>query len=378
MSRKKTHEEYVAELAIKNPNVIVIDIYMGANTPIKHYCTKHNIYWNMSPHNALQGKGCKKCKKEKESSSKRKPHEKYVEELRVNNPHIEVLEKYIDSKTAIVHHCLIHDVSWSVSPDSILHCGGCPKCHYEKVGRKLRKTNMEYVELLQSVNKNIKPIEKYVDARTKIKHICLIDGHIWKVAPHSVLNGCGCPKCAGNIKKTHEEYVLEVLKINPDVSVVGKYDGAHNPILHKCKVHECEWLATPNCILAGCGCPQCQESYGERQIRQWLESHEIAYQYQKTFSDCKDKKALPFDFYIQKYNICIEYDGKQHFEPVDFANKGTKWAEEKLKTTMYHDEIKNRYCKDNNIYILRIPYFKNIQEELDNFYSFNIVTSMAV
>jgi len=75
--------------------------------------------------------------------------------------------------------------------------------------------------------------------------------------------------------------------------------------------------------------------------------------------DCRNKKELPFDFYLPDYNLCIEYDGIFHYEdifdkPYDF------------KTGKKRDKIKTKYCKDNNINLLRIPYweFDNIEEIL--------------
>ena len=60
---------------------------------------------------------------------------------------------------------------------------------------------------------------------------------------------------------------------------------------------------------------------------------------------------LPFDFYIEKLNIIIEYDGEHHFHPIDY------WGgEEKYKITQENDEIKNTYCKTNGIELIRIPY----------------------
>lgn len=76
---------------------------------------------------------------------------------------------------------------------------------------------------------------------------------------------------------------------------------------------------------------------------------------------------LPFDFYLPEYNLCIEYDGEQHFKPVDFANKGREWADKQFEIRRTCDEIKTEYCKKNNIKLLRIPYFKNIEEELNIF-----------
>ena len=97
-------------------------------------------------------------------------------------------------------------------------------------------------------------------------------------------------------------------------------------------------------------------------IRQWLINNGIEYEYQKSFADCRDKRSLPFDFYLPEYNVCIEYDGKQHYESIEYFG-----GEESFAYTQRHDEIKNQYCADNNIKLLRIPYFANVEEELNKF-----------
>lgn len=362
MSRKKTQEEYVAEVAIKNPTVEVVGEYVGANIPILHRCIIHDVAWNAYPSSILKGHGCRCCCGDKLRAQKIKDHQQYVEEVLEINPNIKVIEQYRGNNIKILHQCLIDGYEWKARPGNILYGKGCPKC-----SGHITRTDEEYKSELHLINPNIQPIEEYIDTRTKIKHICLIDGYIWNVAPYSTLAGYGCPKCAGNIKRTHDEYVVEVEEVNPDIEVIGTYINANTPITHMCKVHNREWNATPNGILAGYGCPECRESSGERQIRQWLEKHNISYTFQKIFNDCKDQKPLPFDFYLQQYNICIEFDGRQHFMPVDFANKGEEWAMELLLLVQRHDEIKNQYCKDNNIHLLRIPYFKNVEKELEEF-----------
>lgn len=88
---------------------------------------------------------------------------------------------------------------------------------------------------------------------------------------------------------------------------------------------------------------------------------------QKTFKDCKDKKLLPFDFYLPAYNLIIEYDGEQHFDI-----KHSFSGEDGFVNTIIHDAIKNQYCEDNNINILRIPFWefdnieKLIKEKINN------------
>lgn len=429
MGKCKTHDEYVAELAIKNPDIKAIAQYAGANVPIEHYCIKHDVYWKISPHNVLSGHGCNECRIEKQRKSRGKTHAEYVKELSCKNPNIEVLEQYINNNTPILHHCKLDDYKWKATPGHILHGTGCPMCT-----NNAKKTTIMYEEELYYVNLNLEVLEPYINAVTPILHRCKIDGYEWKAIPNNVLRGAGCPRCANVLRKATDEYKKELEIINPDIVVIGEYINAKTPIEHYCKAHNefwitppesvlhghgcpircierirnklqkphdqyikdveninkniivigeyinsntpikhfckicgCEWNARPCNILSGCGCPQCQESKGERQVRQWLEKYNITYIYQKSFMNCKDKNPLPFDFYIDKYNLCIEFDGIQHFEPIDFAGKGNEWAQKQFQTTQKHDALKTQYCKDNNMHLLRIPYFKNVEEELENF-----------
>ena len=110
-----------------------------------------------------------------------------------------------------------------------------------------------------------------------------------------------------------------------------------------------------------CRCCASVESSGEAKIREYLENHDIQYIHEKRFSDCVDKRSLPFDYYLQDYNAIIEYDGEQHFYPV--------YGEENFAITKLHDEIKNKYCKDNQISLLRIPYWEkdNIDDKVKEY-----------
>lgn len=97
-------------------------------------------------------------------------------------------------------------------------------------------------------------------------------------------------------KKTHEEYVADVNKINPNIEVIDRYVNTNTKILHHCKIDDCTWYAVPSNILNGKGCPQCNISHGEKSVKLWLDSHGVKYMQQKAFDDCCDIKPLPFDF----------------------------------------------------------------------------------
>ena len=126
---------------------------------------------------------------------------------------------------------------------------------------------------------------------------------------------------------------------------------------HICSVTD---LTTKHTMSCGCMC----KSKGELYIEEILQELNIDYERQKRFKDCKNKKLLPFDFYIIKHNICIEYDGEQHYKPIDFWGGEARFLERQL-----NDKIKNDYCSKNNITLIQIPYTKAKQEIFEIIYN---------
>lgn len=102
-----------------------------------------------------------------------------------------------------------------------------------------------------------------------------------------------------------------------------------------------------------CGCMK--RSAGEELVAQYLDKHNIKYESEKYFSGCINPKTngrLRFDFYLPDYNLCIEFDGEQHFKTGKWA-----WTKEiKAEDIRYRDNLKNQFCADNSINLLRIPY----------------------
>ena len=121
-------------------------------------------------------------------------------------------------------------------------------------------------------------------------------------------------------------------------------------------------------------CLRCKEKIykGEEKVKQYLDNMNIDYIPQKRFNDCRDIQPLPFDIYIPSLNLAIEYDGEQHFDPKHSFNGEIGFGE-----TVLHDAMKNAYCEDNNINLLRIPYweFDNIEniicQEIEKLKTFN-------
>ena len=140
------------------------------------------------------------------------------------------------------------------------------------------------------------------------------------------------------------------------VSIVDK-SATHTKVLFRCSCGN-EFVRSVYKWMDGrdrCAtCSQTQSSY-EKRFEEYLIQNSIKYKSEYRFNACKDIKPLPFDFYLPQYDCLIEIDGIQHFEPIAFSGD-KKDAERRFELQKKHDKLKQTYCNDNNIPLLRIPY----------------------
>lgn len=114
------------------------------------------------------------------------------------------------------------------------------------------------------------------------------------------------------------------------------------------------------------------KSHGVNKIISILDVNNIEYINEKRFPDCKNKLALPFDVYLPKYNMCIEYDGEQHYNSVKIF--GGDKSFEKIKV---NDKIKTDYCINRGIKLIRISFKDNILRVLCEYIG-NLVDSVMI
>lgn len=93
-----------------------------------------------------------------------------------------------------------------------------------------------------------------------------------------------------------------------------------------------------------------KSSKGEEKIEQILTSNNIKFEREKSFPTC-GKGMFRFDFYLPNINTCIEYDGEQHFHPVEYFG-----GEDAFNRQIIYDNVKNEWCKKNGVNLIRIPY----------------------
>ena len=380
MGRKKTHEEFMRDFYKKNSNAENIEIlgeYKGNQIKIKCKCLKDGYTWEARPNDLLsKNSGCPKCGIEKVKNSRKLTHEEFLEKFYKQNKNaenIEILGEYVKNNIKIKVRCKICKNEWEVIPHDLLAGYGCPKCANKKKSENNTLTHEEFLEKFYKQNKNAENIEilgEYVNAQTKIKCKCKLDGYTWETKAYHLLNGTGCPKCSGIMQLTHEEFINRIKDINNDIEVLEKYVNMTTKIKVRCKIDNNIWYVTPGNLLSGYGCPKCNASKGEKRIAKYLDNRNIKYIHDKGyFKDLKNSKnnILRPDFIIKDRKIWIEFDGKQHFEVVDFSSKNQELAKEQFEQIKENDKIKNEYAKKHNWKLIRIPYteYDNIEKILE-------------
>ena len=360
----------------ENKGFIFVDIKYGSeigkSAALIYYKCKNHLHVGVQTKTIKDMKNsdgkCPYCKKVLDTCT-------FKEKISAILPNIQIKGEYINSKKKVLCECTIHNEEFYSEPRKLGEgvCG-CKKCKRDKLIQRNLLTHEEFVEKLKSLHPEIEVIGKYINSTTPIKLFCTIHNHYFYESPNTYLykkkQAC-CP--LKNVQtKTEEEFQKELYdRYKGSIQSLELYKGYFEKIQFKCLIHDITWNSIPANVLKGKGCPKCNASTNEIEINNYLDENKYFYIYQKRFDNCKDKKPLPFDFYLPELNTVIEYDGEGHYLERFYENK-TKNPNELLKLTQYHDEIKNNYCKENNINIIRIPYWnkkdiKNILEkELNN------------
>ena len=349
--RKKTPEEYLQECKDRGYDLPIED-YVNSSTKITFRC-KHGHTYKQYPCDHLRGHGCKYCADDSMRYIRRKTPEQYIKECKEKNVDLPI-EDYKTKKIKIKFKCKKGHI-YEQLPGSHLRGDGCSYCSNNR-----KKTQEQYYNECKTKGLDL-PVERYVNDRTEIKHKCS-KGHIYLQTPSSHLQGQGCSVCKGTPKRTTKQYFIECKESKYDLPI-EEYINSHTKIKHKCSKGHI-YPQTPCDHLQGYGCPVCNESHGEKFIRNYLDKYNIEYIPQKRFKELKDKTYLSYDFYLPEYNILIEYQGIQHYKEKEFFG-----GKKQFKKQQYHDNLKRKYAKDNGYKLLELKYTLNTQELVDKYLS---------
>ena len=123
-----------------------------------------------------------------------------------------------------------------------------------------RKTHNDFIKELNKINKDVHILEQYKNNHSKMKCRCKICNNEWSTTAKILLNGHGCPKCAGVNKKTNDDFLKELSDINKNILVLDTYINNRTKLKCKCLLDGFEWYSTPNSLLSGRGCPKCKSN----------------------------------------------------------------------------------------------------------------------
>lgn len=287
--------EKATELCNRHNFVYTGAIRENGNIYIKFICKQHEVLGEqkMQFNNMNRNlKGCKYC------SGKQLPEWYVLEQIKKINPHVELIDPFINLTTRIRCKCLKHNIYMNQTVQEILNGHGC---YY-----------------------------------------------------------CGLEKLSAQMFLTHDEFIDKYAKINPHLNIISNYSGSHGVMKVQCKECLYEFEIPTSSLYHKIMCKRCKGYLNEVKINGLLTEWGIRFKSQYRFNDCRDARPLPFDFGIFDYNNnivgVVEYDVELHYRTLN------KLSNEKslknLHTTQAHDIIKNKYCQKNKIPLLRIPYFQ--------------------
>lgn len=269
------------------------------------------------------------------------------------------------------HFCCRID---NVSRGDRKSCG----CLAEEAAKKLGQNNFK--NLTGQIFGELTVIKQLPERNSdrRVQWLCKCScGNETIVDSHCLLNGhtksCGhihAKICRNLFVKDLTGQVFGELKVIKDTGKSYKTKGQSHAIwLCECQndgnLIEVRSDSLINGHVISCGC--CQESYYADKIKSILKELNTTFITEKTFDGCINPNTgykLRFDFYLPKLNICIEYDGEQHFREVPFYT-------ESLQDRQYKDRIKDSYCAKNCINLIRISYLD--KDKINTQYISNLI-----
>lgn len=302
-----TKEEFIKKAKLKHGNKYCYDdvVISKGSDKVNIYCPQHGFFSQRASHH-LAGHGCFECAKEN------------------------VIGKY-----------------HSFDKDSFI-----------KRAKEIHGDKYDYSQA------------NFIKLNLPVKIICPIHGEFYQRAGGH-LSGRGCNLCGIERRAQKETYTQEeIIKLFKEVHG-NKYDytkvvykNYHTPVTITCLTHG-DFIQSPALHVKGCGCPMCKNSMGENIIDKILKNKNISYEKQykiKNENLFSSNIYFRVDFYLPLHNTIIEYNGEQHYKPLDIFG-GKKQFEKQQE----RDMALRQYCNEHKIKLIEIPYteYDNIETILE-------------
>jgi very-short-patch-repair endonuclease len=283
-------------------------------------------------------------------------------ELIHNGKYIYNNSKYIDAHTDLYVTCPIHG-DFKVTPNNHLLGRGCPECKREKSKNLHLMSKEEFFRKCKEKygNNFIYDENSFTSLNENFNYICKKHGKMTETGNFHLHTKCGCRKCAeekiNTPKKNIETFKKELYEKYGDLYTfkTEDYKGMRKKMTFNCKIHG-NFTESPTNLMRGCKCKKCGKKYSlEEEINKFLNKKNIFFELHKNTTWLG---KLSLDFYLPKYNVAIECQGRQHYEEVKQFG-----GEESFKTQQERDQRKKKLCEENGIKLLYYTNYKDVEED---------------
>ena len=347
---------------------------------IKVKCIKHHFTFMIRhDHHLRQKFSCHQCLKENSSlPRKKRTTERFIQQAKeVHGEKYGYGQSVYSTDNLIKIFCYKCNQYFYQSYDSHISGCDCQKCANDSC----RKTKQQFIKQGKEKYNGKYDYNSgcYVNCHTLFQIKCNDCGNIFFQSPMQhlrvdICNGTpfgGCQVCRMNkIRIGKQQFQKRARAIHGDKYDYSQVEYINKDIKVKIWCNKCKqyFYQSTHCHIHNeSGCLKCSikndMSKNHQIILNLLKYKNIKYVLQKRFDDCRYKNTLPFDFYLQDYNVLIEYDGQQHFYPVQF------WGGQKgFDQCKIRDGIKNNYCVKNNIKLYRINYKQDVLQQMNRIF----------
>lgn len=350
--------------------------YVNPKIKIEIVCPKCKSIFPVFFHTFIKRIGEKVCPKCKTPNHSLKEDKKEEYRKKVFDLGFIILEEYIKNKK---WRMIIEDrarYKYDAIPSDILKRKNSKRINIASPDNPFSLYNISLWLKINNKTFYLTEDNTYINStKSKLRFYCNICDDYFYSRWDDISQGWGCHNCEGRIisDKNNLLFVFpDVAKEwhsskNGDLLPRDVSDASHLKVWWQCQYCGNEWPAEIGSRTRGNGCPACSSSGGEKRIKRFLVENNIFFIPQYRFSDCKNKRELPFDFAIFNDGVLfgiIEAQGIQHFESVPYFG-----GEKSYLSQLERDFIKKEYCNKNGISLLEIEYwnFKNVNSILTEY-----------
>lgn len=377
-----THEQFMEKFNMQNDkNIEILSEYVCSSEPIMVRCLECSYEWDTKPESLLSNHGCPRCGK-----SLKKTTRIFYDEVNEKFPgRYTILSEYVNCNKKITIKCNVCNYTWDITPSSLLYNGGCPNCFKLNQSNIMRNAKLNPENCFANGDEVLikewqycvqfpllKPQDFSCGSNLLCHWKCSVCGYEWETSVNNRTNGHNCPSCTNKKKRSHTEFLDEIIDMLGKIEVLEEYQSADKPIKVRCLDCGNEWSPVARSLLNGHGCKICAMSYQTSNLQKLVEEYikdkydqEPLHENMCTLKcyNPKTGRLLPFDNEIKIYDkkLIIEVHGIQHYE----TNGLVKMSAERLgisehelfEYNRWKDEYKKRFVIENGYEYLEIPYW---------------------